>query len=85
MAKTKKTKADGAEYPKLTNEEFVKAYIACKNTGEAAEKIGPSYSARAKRMRDAGVKLPKLPGSRVALAGDKVAVAALNALIPASK
>lgn len=66
--------------PAMTNEDFVRAWQGCTSTADA-KKLGLS-SSRAKKLREAGVKLKALTGGRAPLD-----VAALNALcaVPEAK
>ena len=48
--------------PRVTNEQFVKAYVNCHSTEHCASMLGltaTSVSTRANKLRKAGVKLPK--------------------------
>ena len=60
----------------LTPEEFVMAWQKCESNAQANEAIGLGASARAARLRKAGVKLRKFSPGRAPLD-----VKALNALI----
>lgn len=79
----KKTKKNGEAAkprgPITTNEDFVRTWQGCTSGAEAREKLGGHANARAKRLRDAGVKLKMFPRANAAV----IDAAALNALIEA--
>ena len=74
---------------KVSNEQFVRAWLAGGTQGAVADRLGmksSGVSLRAKRLRLSGVKLPSLHGNghtwKWALSPGEVA--ALNALIEAA-
>ncbi len=75
----KRKKSSGKSRAVVTDETFVKAWAKAESVAGVATAVGLAYSgaqARAKRLRDAGVKLPKFVRSR-----REIDVAGLNALL----
>ena len=76
-AKKDKSSTNGApRAPSISPEDFVTKWQGCSTNAEAKAALGPGASSRAKRMRDAGVKLKALAGSH-----KRINAGALNALI----
>lgn len=73
---TKKKSENGVETKRMAAEEFVRAWQRCATSREARDAIGPYATSRAKRMRDAGVKLKEFPRE-----GARIDVAALNEIV----
>jgi len=77
MSEKKTKKAPSAERaPTITPADFVVGWQKCASLTEAREKLGSGASARAQRMRKAGVKLQAFASGRT-----PIDVKALNALI----
>lgn len=75
MADKKKGNGKPRE-PSVPVEEFVTIWEKCNSLEEAKAELGNGASARAQRIRDAGVPLKKMPGGRT-----KMDIVALSALI----
>lgn len=76
MAEKKTKKAVAPRGPMISPEDFVVGWQKCGSLAEAREKLGNGASARAGRMRKAGVKLQQFAPGRL-----PIDAKALNALI----
>ena len=77
--KRAKKKTNGRARAHVTDVSFVKAWAKAESVADVAGSVGLAYSgaqARAKKLRDAGVKLPKFARSR-----REIDVAGLNAIL----
>lgn len=71
-----KKKDNGVPAERVLAEDFVRAWQDCDTSKEAKEKLGQYAVSRAKRLRDAGVKLKTFPRE-----GGRLDVQALNSII----
>jgi len=81
MPKSKKSNGSPRLRLRVPNDVFVKAYKKAKSNDEVSTLTGLSYSgvlAKAKTLRDAGVKLPKLARP---VHPSRIDVAGLNAIL----
>ena len=71
-----KRKDNGEPTARVPAADFVRAWQACETSKEARENLGEYAPLRAKRLRDAGVKLKTFPRE-----GGRLDISALNSII----